>query len=119
MAVGVGVGPLIVTVALPPTPGIVAGPTAGGPDTKALTRLVGFVLRFALPDAIVVKERTATLMSPVGEVEDVCEATNVTEPVELAVAGLVKVGAEVYPAELPPEAEVNCSRALSKETVIW
>jgi hypothetical protein len=25
----------------------------------------------------------------------------------------------VYPAELPPETELNCRRALSNETVIW
>jgi hypothetical protein len=71
VAVGVGDGALIVTLLLAPVPGIVAGPTAGGPGMKALTRLVGLVVRLALPEAIVVKDRTATLTSPVGAVVEV------------------------------------------------
>jgi hypothetical protein len=55
----------------------------------------------------------------VGVVAEVWDATTVTAPPKFAVVGFVKVGAEVYPAELPPEAELNCRRALSNETVIW
>lgn len=56
---------------------------------------------------------------PVGSLPDVCEATRVTVPDALALPGLVYVGGEVYPAEVPPEAESKRRRVLSKSTRIW
>ena len=72
---------------------MVAGPTAGGPGWKALTRLDGLAVREALPEAIAEKDRTATVALPVGAVVEVCEATTVTLPFALATEGLVYVGA--------------------------
>jgi hypothetical protein len=77
---------------------------------------VGLDDRAALPVAIAVNERTATVTFPVGVLEEVCDATTVTLPFALATAGDVKVGAAVYPLEVPPAAESNRRRVLSKET---
>ena len=46
-------------------------------------------MRLALPEAIVVNDKTATLTSPVGVVAEVWDATSVTAPPKFAVLGFV------------------------------